>query len=182
MNVNRLSRYRRDPHSGAQRQLSPAGRTFVRSEMGYQKELRNTVLGSLRSSPLSSRNQYANLTATRRANKQQLRMNMIRNNIPSYRPTTTSGLLNNFKKLIPTSAGSSRVGNFLGKSLLGAGAIAGVGLGIASGISSYAQSLRRPPVVHTSRLRNTGQTNQYYNMGADPFAGVRFAGRKKNFM
>ncbi|TXG79142.1 MAG: hypothetical protein E6R13_10310 [Spirochaetes bacterium] len=77
-----------------------------------------------------------------------------------------------------TSTGAKKIGKV---GLVGAG-IAAAGLAVASGISSYAQSLRRPPVVHTGRLRSTGQTNQYYNLGADPFAGVRFAGRKRNFM
>lgn len=78
--------------------------------------------------------------------------------------------------------GTKRVGAKMGKYGLVGGGIAAAGLAVASGISSYAQSLRRPPVVHTGRLRSTGQTNQYYNLGADPFAGVRFAGRKRNFM
>lgn len=75
--------------------------------------------------------------------------------------------------------------NFGRAGLVGAGIGTAAGIaafGIVSAISSKAQSLRRPPVVHTSRIRNTGQTNQYYNLGADPFAGVRFAGRKRNFM
>ena len=78
--------------------------------------------------------------------------------------------------------GTKRVGAKMGKYGLVGGGIAAAGLAVASGISSYAQSLRRPPVVHTGRLRSTGQTNQYHNLGADTFAGVRFAGRKRNFM
>lgn len=124
-----------------------------------------------------------NQTLNQRAFKQNLLFDTYRKAGAAYKPVTTSGLMSRIKNAMPSSGGKmSRMGSFAGKGLIGAGAIAGIGLGIASGISSYSQSLRRPPVVHTSRLRNTGQTNQYYNMGADPFAGVRFAGRKKNFM
>lgn len=120
---------------------------------------------------------------TERAAKQNLLFDTYRKAGAAYKPVTTSSLMSRIKSTMPSSGGRmSKISSFTGKGLIGAGAITGIGLGIASGISSYAQSLRRPPVVHTSRLRNTGQTNQYYNMGADPFAGVRFAGRKKNFM
>jgi hypothetical protein len=84
---------------------------------------------------------------------------------------------------IPSWETTKSLGRSFGKGgLVGAAIGTPILFGIVSAISSKADSLRRPPVIHTSRIRSTGQTNQYYNLGVDPFAGVRFAGRKRNFM
>jgi hypothetical protein len=61
---------------------------------------------------------------------------------------------------------------------IGAG-IAGIGFGISYGMAAMSRAANKAPVVHTGAIRNTGQTNQYFNMGADPFGGVRFASRKR---
>jgi hypothetical protein len=61
---------------------------------------------------------------------------------------------------------------------LGVGAI---GFGISYGLAAMSRASKKAPVVHTGAIRNTGQTNQYFNMGADPFGGVRFASKKRNF-
>lgn len=67
-----------------------------------------------------------------------------------------------------------------GKIGLGIGAgIAGIGFGISYGMAAMSRAANKAPVVHTGAIRNTGQTNQYFNMGADPFGGVRFASRKR---
>lgn len=88
------------------------------------------------------------------------------------------------------SKGMRRVGSYMEKALINkpvgfsALGIAGVGaaaLGVSYGIASMARASKRPPVVHTAAIRSTGQTNQYYNMGADPFGGVRFAAKNRNF-
>lgn len=66
------------------------------------------------------------------------------------------------------------------KLALGIGAgIAGIGFGISYGMAAMSRAANKAPVVHTGAIRNTGQTNQYFNMGADPFGGVRFASRKR---
>jgi len=108
-------------------------------------------------------------------------------------PTTIG---NNFqrtmrKAVLPLAAPSRRIaskGMSFGKRAIfnrttgyGAGAIgavAGIGFGIGYGVAAMARASKRPPVVQTSAIRSTGQTNQYFNMGADPFAGVRFATKR----
>lgn len=64
-------------------------------------------------------------------------------------------------------------------SLLGVGGIGAIGFGISYGIAEMGRARNKAPVVHTGAIRNTGQTNQYFNLGQDPFAGVRFAARRR---
>lgn len=101
---------------------------------------------------------------------------------PSSRPAT-----NAISKL--ASRGMGRVGSFMERALVnkkvgfglaGAAGVGALALGVSYGIASMARASKRPPVVHTAAIRSTGQTNQYYNMGADPFGGVRFAAKNRN--
>lgn len=111
----------------------------------------------------------------------------IRVNMPFSMSSSIPNKVNSISKTLISRIPSWETTKSVGKSF-GKGGLVGTAIGvpilfgIASAISSKADSLRRPPVIHTSRIRSTGQTNQYYNMGVDPFAGVRFAGRKRNFM
>lgn len=57
--------------------------------------------------------------------------------------------------------------------------IASIPFGISYGVAAMARSKNRAPVVHTGMIRSTGQTNQYYNLGPDPFSGVRFASTRR---
>ena len=59
------------------------------------------------------------------------------------------------------------------------GLVAGAALGISYGVAAMGRARSRAPVVHTGAIRSTGQTNQYFNLGQDPFAGVRFAGKRR---
>lgn len=63
--------------------------------------------------------------------------------------------------------------------MIGAGVVGAVGFGISYGVAAMGRARNKAPVVHTGAIRNTGQTNQYFNLGQDPFAGVRFASRKR---
>lgn len=87
------------------------------------------------------------------------------------------------------SRGMSRAGSFMERALvnkpvgltaLGVAGIGAAALGISYGVASMARASKRPPVIQTAAIRSTGQTNQYFNMGADPFSGVRFASRRRN--
>lgn len=68
---------------------------------------------------------------------------------------------------------------FLGSGIGIGGLIGGAALGISYGVAAMGRARSRAPVVHTGAIRNTGQTNQYFNLGQDPFAGVRFAGKRR---
>ncbi len=114
------------------------------------------------------------------------RMNSGTRNLINVSMTRPMGKISTNLRKVATNP---NVLSFAKKGLKGGAIVGGTGIGlgvaaigIASGISSWARNIRQPPVVHTSRIRNTGQTNTYFNMGADPFSGVRFGGRRRNFM
>jgi hypothetical protein len=59
---------------------------------------------------------------------------------------------------------------------IGLGALSFVGMGF-SGLSSMTRSMREAPLVSNSMQPKIGMANINYNLGADPFSGIRFAGR-----
>lgn len=68
------------------------------------------------------------------------------------------------------------------KGIMGAGmgltGLSFIGSGL-SGLSSMTKSMREAPLVTNSMQPRIGMANMTYNLGADPFAGIRFAGRQR---
>lgn len=130
----------------------------------------------------------ARQTLTPRPTLKQMRIQGFRNGSrmsPGFGTTMRSAIRKTGASLLNRTESMASKGMTFGKRAIfnratgyGAGAIgavAGIGFGIGYGVAAMARASKRPPVVQTSAIRSTGQTNQYFNMGADPFAGVRFA-------
>lgn len=87
------------------------------------------------------------------------------------------GMGNSAVKMLNTSV-ISRSQSGIMKGAIGAGILGFAGMGL-SGLSSMTKSMREAPLVTNGMQPRLGMANINYNLGADPFSGIRFAGRQR---
>ena len=103
--------------------------------------------------------------------------------MPQYLSGISTKMSNSFKEAAPR-IGSS-MSNYMKKAgpvaSMGSFGLMGLGMGasLMRGVSSFSRSLKQGPTAHIGSVRKLGTTS--YSLGADPFAGVKFARRRRTY-